>query len=69
MAAFHRLEAPFYALHDAAAALFGRFRRRGRTTSTVDTLIVQMAADYRIALLTRDRLQAELARLAGVRLA
>ena len=65
MGDFHRLEAPSYALHDAAAALF----RRGRTASTVDTLIVQMAAAYRIALLTRDRLQAELARLAGVRLA
>ena len=66
---FTRLEPPSYALHEAAASLARRFRARGRTSSTVDTLIVQMAVHHGLSLLTRDRLQADLARFASVRLA
>lgn len=66
---FTRLEPPSYAVHEAAATLARRFRASGRTSSTVDTLIVQMAMHHSLPLLTRDRLQADLARFARVRLA
>ena len=55
-----RLEAPSYAVHEEAATLARRFRLRGNTSSTVDTLIVQMAVHHGVMLLTRDRMQADL---------
>lgn len=66
---FDRLEAPSYAVHEDAATLARRFRSSGNTSSTVDTLIVQMAVHHGVMLLTRDRMQADLARFARVRLA
>jgi predicted nucleic acid-binding protein len=69
LADFTRLEPPTYAMHEAAAELFRRARRRGCTAATVDTLIVQLAVHYELDLLTRDRVQATLAGIAGVRIA
>ncbi len=66
---FDRLEAPSYAVHEEAATLARRFRLSGNTSSTVDTLIVQMAVHHGVMLLTRDRMQADLARFVRVRLA
>lgn len=66
LAAFLHLEPPSYALHEAAAALFRQARRAGYTSSTVDTLIVQMAAHHGVPLLTKDGVQSQLARLADV---
>ena len=66
---FTRLEPPSYAVHEAAATLARRFRASGKTSSTVDTLIVQMAWHHGRSLLTRDRRQVDLARFARVRLA
>ncbi len=59
---FHRLDPPDYALHETAARLVAGERRRGKTYSTVDTLIVVMAREAGCGLLTRDAAQIELAR-------
>jgi predicted nucleic acid-binding protein len=69
LADFVRLDPPSYRTHEAAADLHRRARRRGLTASTVDTLIVQLAAEQELLLLTRHRVQAALAGVAGVRLA
>lgn len=66
LAAFVRLAPPSYALHEAAAELFRKARKAGYTASTVDTLIVKMAAHHEVPLLTRDDVQARLAHLADV---
>jgi predicted nucleic acid-binding protein len=66
---FVHLDVPSYPTHEAAAALHRRARRRGLTASTVDALIVQLALEHELPLLTRDRVQAALAGVAGVRLA
>lgn len=64
---FHRLQPPSYALHEDAADLSRRFRARGKAASTVDALIVRMAAEYGVDLLTRDSVQRDLAHLAKVK--
>jgi len=63
---FDRLDPPDYAAHEAAARLHVEARRRGRTGSTVDTLIVSMALAAGRPLLTRDAAQRALAVAAGV---
>lgn len=68
LADFLRLDPPSYRTHEAAAQLHRRARKRGITASTVDTLIVQLAAEHGLPLLTRDRVQAALAGVAGVTL-
>jgi len=64
---FDRLDPPDYPAHEAAARLHVEARRRGRTGSTVDTLIVAMALAAGRPLLTRDAAQRALAVAAGVR--
>ena len=66
---FDRLEAPTYQIHELAAELHTDGRRSGETVPTVDTLIVTMARESGRALLTRDRHQKVLAKIAGVPLA
>jgi predicted nucleic acid-binding protein len=66
LADFVRLAPPSYQTHEAAADLYRRARGRGLTPATVDTLIVQLALEGGLALLTRDRIQTDLARIAGV---
>ena len=63
---FDRLPAPSYDTHAGAAALHRDARRAGDTIPTVDALIVQMALDARLPLLTADAHQRRLARIAGV---
>lgn len=63
---FDRLPPPTYASHASAAALHRDARRAGDTIPTVDSLIVQMALDARLPLLTADAHQRRLARIAGV---
>ena len=64
-----RLEAPTYETHELAAALHIDGRRSGKTVPTVDTLVVTMARESGRALLTRDRHQKVLAKIARVPLA
>jgi predicted nucleic acid-binding protein len=66
---FDRLPAPGYETHQEAAALHRQGRKKGDTIPTVDALIVQMAHDARVPLLTADAHQRRLARTAGVDLA
>jgi predicted nucleic acid-binding protein len=68
LADFVRLDPPSYRAHEAAD-LYWRARGRGLTPATVDTLIVQLALEAGLALLTRDRSQTTLARIAGVPIA
>lgn len=63
---FDRLDPPDYPAHEAAARLHVEVRRRGRTGSTVDTVIVAMALAAGRPLLTRDSAQRRLAVAAGV---
>jgi predicted nucleic acid-binding protein len=67
--AFEQLPSPSYALHEQAARLFRRARREGITSSTVDVLLVAIAAAHGRPLLTADRVQQSVARLVGVELA
>lgn len=69
LAPFDRLEAPTYQIHELAAELHFDGRRSGEAVPTVDTLIVTMARESGRALLTRDRHQKVLAKIAGVALA
>ena len=69
LAPFDRLEAPTYDIHQLAAELHIDGRRAGETVPTVDTLIVTMARESGRALLTRDRHQKVLSKIAGVPLA
>jgi predicted nucleic acid-binding protein len=69
MSAFEPLAAPSYELHEHAAEIFRRVRRGGLTSSTVDVLIVALAAANRRPLLTSDVVQRRVATLAGVELA
>jgi predicted nucleic acid-binding protein len=69
LSAFEPLAAPSYALHEQAAEIFRRARRAGLTSSTVDVLIVAIAAVNRRPLLTSDVVQRRVAALAGVELA
>ena len=64
--AFDQLSAPAYESHERAARLHLQARRKGLATSTVDTLIVQLALESGRPLLTRDKTQRALAALAGV---
>ena len=68
LGAFDRLESPDYDLHKTAARLHLALRRRGVMSSTVDALIVTMAAAAGRPLLTRDKIQKRLAERAGVNL-
>lgn len=54
---------------DAAAAISGIGRRRGLTAGKVDCLILAVAQRTDARFVTRDRRQAELGRIVGVRLA
>lgn len=54
---------------DAAAAISGYGRRRGLTAGKVDCLILAVAQRTDADFATRDRRQAQLGRLVGVRLA
>lgn len=54
---------------EAAAAISGYGRRRGLTAGKVDCLILAVAQRTHAAFATRDRRQAEIGRLVGVRLA
>lgn len=54
---------------DAAAAISGYGRRRGLTANKVDCLILAVAQRTDALFATRDRRQAELGRLVGVKLA
>ena len=54
---------------DAAAAISGIGRRRGLTAGKVDCLILAVAQRSDAWFVTRDRRQAELGRVVGVRLA
>lgn len=54
---------------EAAAAISGYGRRRGLTAGKVDCLILAVAQRTDALFATRDRRQAELGRLVGVRLA
>jgi len=65
---FERLPAPTYDTHGGAAALHREARRGGDTIPTIDALIVQMALEARLPLLTADAHQRRLARMAGVEL-
>lgn len=65
---FERLDAPTYETHELAADLHVDARRSGDTIPTIDTLIVTMAREANRALLTRDRHQKVLAKIAGVHL-
>jgi predicted nucleic acid-binding protein len=69
LSAFESLAAPSYVLHEQAAEIFRRARRGGLTSSTVDVLIVAIAAANRRPLLTSDVEQRRVAALAGVELA
>jgi predicted nucleic acid-binding protein len=69
LSAFEPLAAPSYVLHEQAAEIFRRARRAGLTSSTVDVLIVAIAAVNRRPLLTSDVVQRRVAALAGVELA
>jgi predicted nucleic acid-binding protein len=64
--ALARLDPPDYAMHERAAASFTALRRRGRTISSADILIVTMAAHWGCGLLTSDRQQANAAASLGV---
>jgi predicted nucleic acid-binding protein len=66
LAQFERVPPPTYDTHAAAAALHRDARRAGDTIPTVDTLIVRMALDAGLPLLTADAHQRRLARVAGV---
>ncbi len=66
LSAFHELPAAGYDVHRRAARLFREGRRAGLTSSTVDALIVAMAMDHGLPLLTRDLVQRQLAIFAGV---
>ncbi len=61
-----RLDAPTYETHELAAELHVDGRRSGETVPTIDTLIVTMAREANRALLTSDRHQKVLAKIAGV---
>lgn len=63
---FDQIEPPGYELHRRAARLHLTLRRRGLMSSTVDALIVSMAAAAGRPLLTRDRIQRRLAEQAGI---
>jgi predicted nucleic acid-binding protein len=58
---FERVPAPGYETHEHAAALHRDLKRAGRTTPTVDSLIVAIAREYDRVLLTRDDHQRRLA--------
>ncbi len=66
---FERLPAPGYDTHQRAAALHQEARRNGKIAPTVDALIVEMAREARLPLLTADAHQRRLAPFAGVELA
>ena len=66
LAAFDELSPPGYDVHRRAARLFREGRRSGLTSSTVDALIVAIAIEHDLALLTRDTVQRRLAVFAGV---
>jgi predicted nucleic acid-binding protein len=66
LAAFAQLAPPGYDVHRRAARLFREGRRAGITSSTVDALIVAVAIEYDLPLLSRDDVQRRLARFAGV---
>jgi predicted nucleic acid-binding protein len=66
--AFHRLVPPDYDLHERAARWHVRMRARGETMSSVDVLVVTIAARWRCGLLTGDRQQRLAAATMGVRL-
>lgn len=67
--AFTELTPPGYDVHRRAARLFREGRRAGLTSSTVDALIVALAIEHRLPLLTRDAVQRRLAVYSGVPLA
>ena len=69
MSGFEPLATPSYVLHEHAAEIFRRARRAGVTSSTVDVLIVAVAAANRRPLLTADTTQRRVAALVGVELA
>ena len=66
LAAFDELPVPGYDIHRRAARLFREGRRAGITSSTVDALVVAVAIEHDVALLSRDDVQRRLAAFAGV---
>ncbi len=68
LASFDEVPPPGYDVHRRAARLFREGRRAGITSSTVDALIVAVAIEYDLPLLSRDDVQRRLARFAGVTL-
>jgi predicted nucleic acid-binding protein len=66
---FEPLGVPSYVLHERAAEIFRRARRAGLPSSTVDVLIVAVAAANRRPLLSSDSVQRRVAAIAGVELA
>lgn len=63
---FVQLPPADYAVHERAVVLHRALRRRGITAGTVDTLIVAMAEQAGLPLLSDDRLQIRLCAEAGI---